>query len=361
MILTDRVGIFLFWELYMKKPTLCLIFGGKSREYDISLLSTDCILRHIDREKYDIRLIGITRDGKWYIYNGDEEKIRNGEWEGEREKSPVILDINNGEIIYKAGNTVRLRPNAVLPMIHGDYGEDGRLQSLFDIMRIRCCGIGVEGAALTVNKYITKLIAKEISVPVADFYMINKKSMPHIEKICKMGEELGYPLFVKASSCGSSVGVYRVKSEGELLPRIRDALSFSDTVLLEREIRGTETEIGVIEKNGELHLGKIGQIKYTGDFYDYDAKYKKGDSVCIIPAKISEKSEKILREYAKRLFYAAMCRGFCRMDFFVTDKGEVIFNEINTIPGFTSGSMFPLLMQDKEGDISGVIDSMLMN
>ena len=345
----------------MKKPTLCLIFGGKSREYDISLLSVDCILRHIDREKYKICLLGITREGKWYIYKGDESKIRDGEWVREKQKYDIMLSPNTGELIYNDGENKVVFPDIVLPIVHGDYGEDGKISGLFDIMGISCKGIGADGAALTVNKYITKLIAKEISVPVADFYVLRKGDICDKEKILTYAEGLEYPLFVKASSCGSSVGVFKVKREEELFCRIEEAFKFSELVLMEKCVYGTETEIAALWKNGELHLGKIGQIKHTSDFYDYYAKYKKGDSVCVIPAKISEECEKIIRKYAKSLFFAAMCRGFCRMDFFVTEDEKVIFNEINTIPGFTLGSMFPMLMSDNTRGIGGLIDDMLMN
>lgn len=344
----------------MKKREVCLIFGGKSEEYDISLLSTECILKNIDREKYIVTLLGITREGKWYIYKGSEDKIRDGGWELDENRYPVFFCPGSGIILYGENLDRMLRPHIALPMVHGGFGEDGRIRGLLDIAGIRCAGVGVEGAAFTFNKHITKLIAKEMSVPVADFYILHRDSIPTEEEIARMGETLGYPLFVKADSSGSSVGVYRVKEEEELFLRINDAFSHSCAVLLEREIRGIEAEIGVIEKNGEICLGRIGQINHTGEFYDYDSKYKKSDSVCIIPAKISEKSEKYIKEYSKRLFYGAMCHGFCRMDFFVSEDGNVIFNEINSIPGFTSGSMFPMLMQDKERGLGGVIDDMLL-
>ena len=343
----------------MKKRELCLIFGGNSREYDVSLMSAECVLKYIDREKYIITLLGITRDGKWYIYYGDEKKIGSKDWEKDERKYPLAFSPNTKELLYGDSFENRLRPDSVLPMVHGNFGEDGRIQGLFDIMGIDCRGVGVEGAAITFNKHIAKLIAREMSVPVADFYILRRNEDISLSYIFKAAEKLSYPLFVKADASGSSVGVYRVKSRDELLYRVNDAFAHSSVVLLEKEIKGIEVEIGIIEKNGEIHLGKIGQISHGGEFYGYIEKYKNGDSVCIIPAKIPEKCEKIIREYARRLFVGTLCRGFCRMDFFVTDDGEVIFNEINAIPGFTSGSMFPMLMQESERGIAGVIDGML--
>ena len=345
----------------MKKRELCLIFGGKSKEYEVSLMSAECVLKYIDREKYAVNLLGITRDGMWYIYYGDEQRIGTGEWAEDKRKYPVAFCPNTKKLIYGDNFEKSLRPDLVLPMVHGGYGEDGRIQGLFNIMGIDCRGVDVDGAVLTLNKHITKLIAKEMSVPVADFYILRRDEDISLNYIYRAAEELTYPLFVKADSGGSSIGVFKVKTRDELLYRINDAFAHSSVVLLEKAIKGAEVEIGVIEKNGELHLGKIGQISHGSEFYDYITKYKKGDSVCVIPAKISEKCEKTIREYARKLFVGALCRGFCRIDFFVTENEDVIFNEINAIPGFTSGSMFPLLMQDKERGIGGVIDDILVD
>ena len=148
----------------MKKRTLCLIFGGKSREYPVSLKSCACILRYIDREKYEIHKIGITRDGGWYLYNGDEDKIECGEWEN-YEKYPLYASLTTGELTYFNKREIRIKPDIVFPIIHGDFGEDGRLRGFFDALNIKCQGGTAESGAITVNKYLTKLIAKENGIP----------------------------------------------------------------------------------------------------------------------------------------------------------------------------------------------------
>lgn len=340
----------------MKKQTLCLIFGGSSQEYLVSLKSCACILKHINREKYEIYKIGITKDGKWYLYKGDENKIKEDKWE-EDLKIPLSASLTTGELIcYDKGET-RIKPDIVFPIIHGAYGEDGRLRGLFDAMGISCVGCPAEAGAITINKYVTKLIARENSVPVADFYLVNKND--EWEKyIYKKGESLGYPLFVKAVNLGSSIGVYRVKGENELIPNMKKAFEYSDCVLMEREITGVETEIALLEKNGEIAFGKVGQIRHGGDFYSYGEKYSSCKTELIIPAKISSECENRIKEYAKRIFRATGCHGMCRADFFVTEEGDVIFNEVNTVPGFTSGSMYPLLMGEN-GDVSSLIDLIL--
>jgi len=238
----------------MKKQTLCLIFGGNSREYFVSLRSCACILKHIDREKYRILKIGITRDGKWYFYMGDENKIEEDTWE-KYEKYPVYASLTTGELTYFNKETVRVRPDIVFPIIHGDYGEDGRLRGVFDAMGLKCVGCSAESGAITVNKYLTKLICKDIGVPVADFFLLRKRDLSHKESIFKKGRTLGYPLFIKAVCLGSSIGIYRVKNEDELLSKIETALGYSDSVLMEKEIKGTETEIAILSVNGEIRLG----------------------------------------------------------------------------------------------------------
>ena len=338
----------------MKKQTLCLIFGGNSQEYYVSLKSCACILKNINREKYVIYKIGITKNGKWYFYVGDENKIENDLWE-EDEKYPVYASPNTGELLYFNNGKIKIKPDVVFPVIHGAYGEDGRLKGFFDALGIKCVGCSSESGAVTVNKYFTKLIAADIGVPVADFIIIHKKNGINKGKISKACKNLGYPVFVKTVNLGSSIGVYRAKNESELFKSIKKALELSDSVLIEREIKGTETEIALLERRGEILFGKIGQIRHNGDFYGYEEKYGSDKTELVIPAKITKECESRIRRYAKRIFVAAGCCGMCRADFFVTENGSVIFNEVNTVPGFTSGSMYPLLMAEN-GDVSALID-----
>ena len=337
----------------MKKRTLCLIFGGENTEYDVSLRSCACILRHINREKYDLYKIGITREGKWYLYLGDEEKIERGEWVKDSLKYSVGILVNEGAVVCENG--LYIKPDVVFPIIHGKYGEDGIIKAFFDILKVKCVGCDTEGGALCVNKYLTKLMARENGVPVADFFVVRRKSADE-NYILSNAKRIDYPLFVKASSSGSSIGVYRVKNEKSLMTCIEKALKYSDTVLIEKEIKGVETEIALLETENGLVTGKIGQIEYDGEFYDYERKYSDIKTRLVIPAKISSECEKLIREYAKAIFIATGCRGMCRADFFVTEKGEVIFNEVNTVPGFTSGSMYPLLMTDENRKIGDIID-----
>ena len=337
----------------MKKRTLCLIFGGESTEYDVSLKSCACILRHLNRENYVLYKIGISKDGKWYLYEGDESKIGSGEWINDALKYNINFSVNDGAIACENG--LSIKPDIIFPIIHGKYGEDGVIKAVFDIMKIKCTGCDTESGALCVNKYLTKLIAQENGVPVADFFVVRKEYTDK-NRILKRGKEMGYPLFVKAVSSGSSIGIYKVKEEKSLMTCIEKALNYSDTVLVEREIKGVETEIALLETKNGILTGKIGQIEYEGEFYDYERKYCDNKTNLVIPAKVSERCANRIKDYAVTLFKATGCRGMCRADFFVTDKEKVIFNEVNTVPGFTSGSMFPLLMTDENRNIGDIID-----
>jgi len=341
----------------MEKQTLCLIFGGKSSEYFVSLRSASCILHNIRREKYHIYKVGITREGGWYLYLGDEDKIENDTWRCGSRCYPLSIDLSDGAFECKAVN-LRFRPNIIFPVMHGENCEDGAIQGFFDILGIHYVGCGKEASVLGINKHLTKLLATNEGIPVAPYTVVN--SHTPTDFFVKKGEEIGYPLYVKASCCGSSVGVYRVKEKNMLIPSVRRALAYSSTALIEKEICGVETEIAVLRSNGKLTLGKIGQIRHKGEFYDYDTKYNSDNVELIIPAPLSANAEEKIRSYAERIFLAIGGSGLSRVDFFVHGD-DVIFNEINTMPGFTSGSMYPVLMREEGGSISDLIDKLLMN
>ena len=345
----------------MKRQTLCLIFGGKSSEHQVSLRSCACILKNINREKYVIHKIGITRDGKWYLYKGDESKIETGEWESAREKYPISLSLTGSELTYGRAYRRRIRPDIIFPVVHGENCEDGRLQGLFDIAGIKYVGCGTEAGVLAMNKHLTKLIAREHGIPIANYITVNSSQLDDTELLKERVEKIGYPVFVKPTSCGSSVGVYKVEGNDTLIASVRKSLRYSDTVLIEETVCGVETEVAVLRQRDEMIVGGVGQIEYSAPFYDYNTKYESDRVRYIIPAEIDDECKEKIEEYARTLFRAIGGRGMCRADFFVTSRGKIVFNEINTMPGFTSGSMYPMLMAGKRGSISGLIDSILVN
>lgn len=328
----------------MKKSTIAIIFGGESSEYEVSLSSAYSVLSEIDCEKYNIIKIGITKNGKWYLYEGDSSHILNDTWHKSEKKRDILIDLNSGCLLVDGKG---LKIDKALPVLHGEYGEDGRIGALFEILKTDYSGCRFFSSAISMDKDTTKLIAEREGVKVAEWLAVYEADLKNEAKILKEVKKIGYPVFVKPSRGGSSVGVGQAKNEAELLPLIKNALKVCPKVLIEEKINGTETEIAVVRKNGKMLFSTPGQIKYKTEFYDYDAKYNSSEIDYIIPACITKEIDKKLRRYAKKLCRALEIKDLCRMDFFVTEAGEVIFNEVNTFPGFTGISMFPkLLMYD---------------
>ena len=325
----------------MKKPTLCLIFGGKSSEYEVSLRSAYNVLGAIEREKYSIEKIGITKTGEWYLFTGNEREIADGKWEKGKCKK---ISIDFARKILYAGRK-KIKPDIVFPVMHGEYGEDGRIQGIFEALEIKCVGCDAFCSHTSMDKHLSKLIASEAGVAVAKYIVLYKNIKENGEKARRFACEIGYPVFVKPAFGGSSVGVSMVKDEGELEHAIKNAFAVSSKILIEERIDGVETEVGVLEIEGEAVSSIAGQLCHGGEFYSYDEKYKNGKTKYIIPAEISEKTKKELEECLKKLYSALGIRGLCRFDFFVTRDGTLVFNEVNTMPGFTHDSLFPMLWQ----------------
>lgn len=338
----------------MKKPTLCLIFGGKSPEYYVSLSSAYSVIKALEEKGYDLIKIGITRDGKWYLYTGENEKIANDTWHN-GSIMPVLLDVSNGLLLV---GKRKIKPDKIFPILHGENGEDGHASALCDMGGLPCAGTGMMPSALCMDKHLTKLVAREAGILVADWVSIARGEDKE-GKISEIEEKIKYPCFVKPATTGSSVGVKIAKNRQELNFAIEEALAYSQRVLVEKKINARELEIGVIARDGAPYLSRVGEVKYKAEFYDYDAKYKSSENEYQIPAEISEKTEKHLRECAKKLFYALGIDALCRMDFFLSEGGELILNEVNTMPGFTKSSMFPMLFSDMGHTFSEILNIIL--
>ena len=339
----------------MKKPTLCLIFGGKSNEYEVSLQSAYNVISSLERKKYEIVKIGITREGKWYLFEGNDEEISNDKWQRGKCKG-VSIDFVDG---YLLAGRKKIKPDMVLPIMHGEYGEDGRIQGIFEALGVKCIGCDAFSSHLSMDKHITKLIARECGVNIAKYIALYKNDEGSVNKAWEFANKNGYPVFVKPALGGSSVGVSLAKNEGELNLAIARAFSVSSKILIEEKIDGIETEIGVLEGNREMEISVAGQLKHGGEFYTYEEKYKNNKTEYIIPAEISEKTKKELEECLKKLYCALEIDGFCRFDFFVTKDGELVFNEVNTIPGFTRDSLFPRLWQYSGYSLTQILNNIL--
>ncbi|MBQ8840519.1 MAG: D-alanine--D-alanine ligase [Clostridia bacterium] len=325
----------------MKKKAICVIFGGKSEEYEVSLKSAYNVLESLCKESYEIYKLGITKDGRWLLFEGENKEILNDIWHKGRVKE-VTLDFNSSTLLILE-NGKRIKIDKALIIMHGENGEDGHLQATLDLAGISYLGPDHLASSICMNKYVTKLVARAQGIRVARDVFLTKDNYC-LEEIYKNVEKIGYPVFVKPNTSGSSVGVSRVENKNQLKDAIEDAFLVSSAVIVEEEIKGTETELALIEKNGKVQISTSGQLSYKGAYYSYEEKYKSQDTQYIIPSKISEETEKALRECCEKLFFALGLKGLSRIDFFVCGD-EIVFNEVNTLPGMTDISMFLKLFE----------------
>lgn len=345
-------------EINMKK--VCLIFGGRSSEHEVSLMSASAILSGIDSSKYETVFLGITKDGKWYFYEGESSKIKDGSWTNDSENlTKACLSTSFGEKALLLADGRKITVDVMYPAVHGENCEDGRLQGLFELAGIPFVGPGSLASAVCMDKSVTKSILNEINIPQAKAIVVNDydKAGGYADAFA-WAEKMGYPLFVKPTSAGSSVGSSKVSSKDELAGALDNALIYGGKALIEEYIKGREIEVAV-RGNDELTVSVCGEIDPGFEFYDYDTKYKNDTASYYIPARLSEETSKKVREYAKKIYKALGCRGLSRVDFFVTENEDIFFNEINTLPGFTSISMYPKLMMNEVMSFTELISSLI--
>lgn len=321
----------------MSKKKVAILFGGQSSEHEISCISAGGILGAIDRERFDPILIGITRAGKWVLVDQSTVlAIKDGELpEVDESLPPITADIHG--FSYQ-GEPLHI--DVLFPLLHGPYGEDGTVQGLCEMAGIRYVGSGVLASAVAMDKSFAKPIFAANGLKVAPGVVLIKG-----EWSAKQIEGLVYPVFVKPARSGSSRGTTKVKSFAALTPAIDHGFEFDTKVLIEEAIVGREIECGVLESSGTATASPIGQIKILGnhEFYDFEAKYLDDATTVIFPEDLPTGVEEAIQGAAVKAFKALGCEGLARVDFFYTDGGEIVINELNTMPGFTPTSMFPKL------------------
>ena len=332
----------------MIKQNVCVLFGGVSPEHEVSLRSAESVLNHLDPDKYEILPVGITKEGNWILYGDtDYSRLPGNEWlhcAGNRRAciSPIR---GQGLLIFDGDRITHRAIDVIFPVLHGENGEDGTVQGLFQLAGIPYVGCGVAASAGCMDKCLTKLTADRANVRQADWELVTRlqlKTDP-AEALDRVERRFSYPVFVKPAGTGSSVGVSKARNREALLAALENAVRFDRKVLVEEFIRGHEVEVAVL--GNETPIASVpGEIDAGAEFYDYETKYITDTSTLYIPARISEDASARIRETAVKIYQAMGCRGLARVDFFVTFEGEeVVFNEINTMPGFTSISMYPKL------------------
>lgn len=349
----------------MQKKRIAVIFGGKSSEHEVSRVSASYVISQIPEDKYEIITIGITKAGKWFIYNGDTDSIADGSWEkNENNRTAFIApapSVSGLIIINKDGSTEKLKLDVVFPVLHGKNGEDGTLQGLIELSGIPYVGCGVLASAECMDKVSTNIMFEHAGIDQADFtwfYKSDYKADP--DKCIEQTEKAikNYPMFVKPANAGSSVGVSKAHNREELIAAIEKAAKEDSRILIEENIVGKEVECAVLG-NENPFVSVPGQIAPAAEFYDYDAKYNNAESKLFIPAQISSELTEKVKETAAKAYRVLGCEGLSRVDFFVTDDGRVLLNEINTLPGFTSISMYPKLMAASGIEGSELIEKLI--
>jgi len=337
----------------MDKKIVALLFGGQSSEHEVSKKSAITILNALSEEKYFVLPIYITTEGKWFLYDGPKENIGVNGWQ--KFATPVVLspDAAHRGILRLVGERFKVIPvDVVFPILHGKNGEDGTIQGLCELAQIPYVGCGVLSSAVCMDKVFAKIVVESLGIRQADYVVVSRADLRDKEKldaICKdIRYKLGYPCFVKPSKAGSSVGIKKAAKKAELVDALFLAALHDEKIIVEKGILGREFECAVLG-NENAAASPVGEIRYTADFYDYDAKYADETSCTIVPADIPEAISQEMRDIALKVYKACDCKGMARVDFFMNKKNEIIFNEINTVPGFTSISMYAMLW--KEGGL----------
>ncbi|HIX65831.1 MAG TPA: D-alanine--D-alanine ligase [Candidatus Anaerotruncus excrementipullorum] len=347
----------------MQKLTAAILFGSVSSEYEVSLRSAVSVLTHIPREKYDVVMVGITKDGRWYHYEGGLEAIQADRWLQEGPVTPAILSPDRS-----AGGLTRFTPqgpqnlhiDVVFPVLHGERGEDGTIQGLLEMAGLPYVGCGVLSSAACMDKQVTHLLLEAAGIATAPYRALIRSQLAELDRLePQLAAELGYPMFVKPANTGSSVGVSKVKSAGELRPALEKAFAYDRKVLVERAIVGHEVECAVLGNYEDAIAATVGEIVPHHEFYDYEGKYLDDSTDLYIPARLPEETIQLVRRTAVKAFAAMECTGLARVDFFVQADGSVLINELNTIPGFTSISMYPKLFEAAGLPYPQLIDRLL--
>ena len=346
----------------MNKLNIALIFGGKSGEHEVSLVSTASIYKHIDKDKYNVFTIGITKEGTWMYYEGSEN-IKNGNWVNLANKKVEVNLVPSGNkevgIIFEDGRVEKI--DVLFPVLHGPYGEDGTIQGLFEISQIPYVGCGVLASSVGMDKLICKKVFSEIGLPQVNYTDTSRWAfnMDSDKELNDIEAKLSYPIFVKPANLGSSVGISKATDREELLKGIEEALKYDSRIVLEQGIDAREIEVAVLG-NDEVKASIAGEIKPAKDFYDYEDKYINGASTYDIPANISEENMENIRRMAVEAFKGIDGKGLSRVDFFIDrNSGEIFINEINTLPGFTNISMYPKMWEATGLPYTQLIDKLI--
>ena len=343
----------------MSKKNVLVLFGGRSSEHEVSCVSATTVISNMDREAYEIFAVGITKEGHWVLVDSIEE-IKDGSWVNSTKEAMLSPDTTRKTLyVLENGEIKGTRIDVAFPVLHGLNGEDGTVQGLFELAGIPYVGCGVLASAVSMDKLYTKIIVDALGISQARYIGVHKEEIHDIAVYEKIEKELGYPVFIKPSNAGSSRGVSKAANREELIAGLAEAANHDRKILVEETVYGRELECAVLG-DGKVDASGIGEVLAAAEFYDYEAKYHNAESKTVISPELPEGKEEEIREAAVKIFKAVDGQGLSRVDFFLENEtNRVIFNEINTLPGFTSISMYPMLWGEKGLDKPALISRLL--
>ncbi len=344
----------------MKKKRIAVLFGGNSTEYEISLMSAYSVFENINYDKYDVIPIGITREGDWYRYEGDIKRIFENTWHTKScDLIPVCISQNRsakGFIELDGDRCTFKSVDLVFPVLHGKNGEDGSVQGLFELAGIPIVGCGTLSSAICMDKERSHRLVSMAGIATPKSISFNESDYDTIADTVE--DKLSFPVFVKPVRSGSSFGVTKVYKRDELNSAIDSAFSYDNEIIIEENVEGFEVGCAVLG-NEKLTIGRVDEIELSGGFFDYTEKYTLKSSKIYMPARIDSETEKLIQDCAATIYKTLGCSGFARVDMFLTPSGKIVFNEVNTIPGFTSHSRYPSMMKGIGFSFSEMLDKLL--
>ena len=339
------------------KKTVAILFGGCSSEYDVSLVSATSVIKNIKKDKYNLLMIGITRDGDFYLYNGDVNNIEKDEWLNEKDAKRITISTNrsdHGIIVLETNEIIQI--DVAFPVLHGQNGEDGRLQGLLELAGIKYVGCDMTSSAICMDKYLAHKIVSSNGYLSPISYLFNEKDS--YEMIENKIRNLHFPLFVKPLKAGSSFGITKIKTISELKEALKEAFKYDNKVIIEENVDGFEVGCAVLGTD-KLIIGEVDEIELEDGFFDYFEKYNLKTSKIHLPARISKEERERIKDTALAIYKILGCSGFARVDMFYTKDKKIVFNEVNTIPGCTSHSRYPSMLKEIGIPFEEVIDRLI--
>ncbi len=335
----------------MQRTTVLILFGGESSEHDVSISSARNVYAAIDDAKFTVLLGYIDQDGKWWLIDSFGEEITT-------HGAPQLVAVLGSKSFVTFPDNKIVRPDVILPILHGKNGEDGSVQGLAQLLHIPIVGCGMNASVLAMDKLAAKEIVSQHDITVVP-YISHREGDP-VPDFSQLSMKLGSPMFVKPTRAGSSVGVGKIYSEDELIVALENAHIHDKVALVERGISGREVEVAILGNTPDHRMSDVGEIRVSGDFYSYESKYSSSStSEVIIPAEMSEQTREKIRNDAGKVYSLLGCSGLARVDFFLADDNTIYFNEINTLPGFTNISMYPKLWRSEGISYSELIEKLI--